>query len=97
MTWDRSSGHHGGAVGVFAVSRTGQRSTLTWAGVQVGMANALVIVGLNLLAGNPFSQLAAWKEVMWGMVNGVPVCGPNAGIATIFRGFLRHHHFFQTA
>jgi putative nucleotidyltransferase with HDIG domain len=77
----------GGAVGVFAVSRTGQRSTLTWAGVQVGMANALVIVGLNLLAGNPFSQLAAWKEVMWGMVNGVLSVVLTLGSLPFFEGF----------
>ena len=51
------------------------------------MANALVIVGLNLLAGNPFSQLAAWKEVMWGMVNGVLSVVLTLGSLPFFEGF----------
>lgn len=61
----------GGFIGVFSVSRVGQRSDLMRAGFNVGLANALVIITWALVfASAPLTDVELWRDVFWGIIGG---------------------------
>lgn len=62
----------GGLVGVYSVTRVGQRSDLMRAGLYVGLVNGLMIIAWLLLhgAGNVL-EMALWRDVLWGVAAGV--------------------------
>jgi len=62
----------GGLVGIFSVTRVGQRSDLMRAGLYVGLVNGLMIITWLLLhgAGN-LLEMALWRDVLWGVASGV--------------------------
>ncbi|MBA1337183.1 MAG: HD domain-containing protein [Firmicutes bacterium] len=59
----------GGVVGSLRMMVSYQRRDLFITGLLVGICNALVIIGLELLSGS--SMLGAVKESSWGFLNGV--------------------------
>ncbi|HEY8449879.1 MAG TPA: HDIG domain-containing metalloprotein, partial [Bacillota bacterium] len=62
----------GSLVGVFAVTRIGQRADLMRAGFYVAIANAAVILAWNLLPGGlALADIALWRNVFWGTVGGL--------------------------
>ncbi len=61
----------GGLVGVFSVSRLGQRSDIMRAGLFVAAANALAIVAVDGLGGRGILSLGVLKDILWGVGNGL--------------------------
>lgn len=62
----------GGLVGIYSVTRVGQRSDLMRAGLYVGLVNGLMIIAWLLLhgAGN-LLEMTLWRDVLWGVASGV--------------------------
>ncbi|MEX2356011.1 MAG: HDIG domain-containing metalloprotein, partial [Thermaerobacterales bacterium] len=62
----------GGLVGVFSVTRVGQRSDLMRAGFHVALANGLVILAWALSYGVvPLFEVQVWRDVFWGVTGGI--------------------------
>ena len=63
----------GSVVGVYAVARVESRNDLYRAGLLVGLANALSILGLHLLESAPLLDWLVWRNVGLGALNGLLV------------------------
>lgn len=72
--WDMTYfvvGAVGGLAGVYGVSRVGQRSDFMRAGFVVSTASILAITSMVLMMGNSLADLAPWRGLLWGALNGV--------------------------
>jgi putative nucleotidyltransferase with HDIG domain len=72
--WDMRfflAGTVGGLMGVLGVSRVGQRSDFMRAGFLVSSAVVAVVVTSHLIMGASLSDLASWRTLLWGALNGI--------------------------
>jgi len=72
--WDMRfflAGTVGGLAGVLGVSRVGQRSDFMRAGFLVSSAVVLVVITSHLIMGASLGDLASWRSILWGGLNGI--------------------------
>ncbi|MGE5559457.1 MAG: HD family phosphohydrolase [Chloroflexota bacterium] len=74
----------GGLTGIYGVTYVDQRSDLMRAGFAVSVANALTIFTLGLLARMSIADIAIWRDVMWGILNGLICFVITIGLLTPF-------------
>ncbi|MHB1952742.1 MAG: HD family phosphohydrolase [Sulfobacillus sp.] len=61
----------GGIAGVFGVSRLSQRYDIIRAGVMVGIANMVTLLGLDVMQGAGLLQAPVWQQLIWAVLDGI--------------------------
>ncbi|MEW6032746.1 MAG: HDIG domain-containing metalloprotein [Bacillota bacterium] len=77
----------GGLAGVFSVTRLGQRAELMRAGLIVAGANAAAIIGVDALAGQGVFELATFRDMLWGLGNGMGSAVLTIGLLPFLESF----------